>query len=174
MTPPGRLEATWIERVWSRAPLAALVASLAMASSVEGQSDTGAAAPPAGAAEARRDVRECWRFGFGSWDPALDWQAAGHAGRSPAEILESARRGDSLRSAPRGRGNATWSAAAADTALLLFPDWWPAGIAVRLEPAPATADTVRGTATALVADGRVRNPVSRVVAIRRACGAAVR
>ena len=127
-----------------------------------------AASPPAGET-AHHDVRECWRFVFGPWQPVLDWRGAGHAGRAPADYPGAGGRGaPAPTSAP---GSAAWTAAAGDTALILFPDWWPAGVTVRLEPAAsAMADTVKGTATALVADGRLRNPVSRIIAIRRPCG----
>lgn len=130
------------------------------------------AAPPAAASDAaRQDVRECWRFGFGRWEPALDWRAAGHEGRSPAEFMAAVARGEASRpQAPAS--SATWSSAAGDTTLILFPDWWPAGVAVRLESGQAAGDTLRGTATALVANGHATNPVSRIVAIRRSCGAA--
>lgn len=154
----------------TRTLLAALLAIVALPAIASSQSATESGKSPA-SAEPTHDVRECWRFGFGRWEPALDWLAAGHQGRSPEEYLAAVRRGEASRpSAPSP--NATWSTAAGDTTLLLFPDWWPAGVAVRLDAGRAAADTLRGTATALVADGHRTNPVSRIVAIRRSCGAA--
>lgn len=150
--------------------LAALLAIATLPAIASSQSAAERGKSPA-SAEAAHDVRECWRFGFGPWEPALDWRAAGHEARSPDEYLAAVRRGEASRpTAPSP--NATWNAAAGDTTLLLFPDWWPAGVAVRLDPGRVAGDTLRGTATALVADGHTTNPVSRIVAIRRSCGAA--
>ena len=153
----------------ARAAIAVLAALAVVPGRAGAQSGAGNTSASPGALVAPHDVRECWRFGFGPWQPALDWKGAGHAGRSPEDYLASAASGTAAR--PAMPGGASWSSAAGDTALLLFPDWWPAGVAVRLEPAPASADTIRGTATALVADGHVRNPVSRITAIRRRCDA---
>ena len=153
-----------------RRVLLPLLAMTAVPGIVRAQSAARATSPATPRVEAQHDVRECWRFGFGAWEPALDWRAAGHEGRSPADYLASVVRGDAASRSAAVPSNAAWSSTAADTSLILFPDWWPAGVAVRLEPAPAAADTVRGTATALVANGHARNPVSRIVAIRRSCG----
>jgi hypothetical protein len=49
--------------------------------------------------------------------------------------------------------------------LLLYPSFWPAGVSARFPRTPRTqGDTVRGTATAFVADGRVRSPEAEVMA----------
>ena len=105
----------------------------------------------------------CFGFAFGSWTPALDWQLAGHGAR-----IDSAR----IPRAPNGRG---WAAIdveqQSDSTLLLFPPWWPAGIAVKLATKPAApTDTVAGRAVALVADGRKRPPTGAVRLWRVPCG----
>jgi hypothetical protein len=51
--------------------------------------------------------------------------------------------------------------------LLLFPAWWPAGVSI--EWLEQHGDTLLGRAVALVADGRVKNPVSTVRGVRVAC-----
>jgi hypothetical protein len=96
----------------------------------------------------------CLGFAFGAWSPALDWAAAGH-GPPP--------RPEDFQRAPAGRSWAVTYEAGADTVLLLFPPWWPAGVAVALPRRLETsADTIAGRATALIADGRRKAPESRV------------
>lgn len=103
-----------------------------------------------------REGDECLRFIFGPWTPPLDAKAAGHPTFPPAE---------SLPQAPGGRGWAVSDSTTGDAQLLLYPSFWPAGVSVRFPRAPrAPHDTVRGTATALVADGRVRSPEAGVMA----------
>lgn len=107
------------------------------------------ATSPAAWAQASSDV--CYGFSFGAWTPPLDRAAAGHDPTATGGP-----------DAPAGRG---WAASdsSAGAALLLFPTWWPAGVRVVLAgPPPAVADTVIGTATALVADGRRRAPASAI------------
>ena len=153
----------------------ALLALLSIAPGASAQAAGSMVPPDTSTADDRpalRNVAECWRFGFGAWKPALDWRAAGHPHGSAEAYLAS------VRGAPGGRdlgafrdnSNAAWSASPGDTALILYPDWWPAGIAVRLEHAASGADTLRGTATAFVADARVANPTASIVAIARRCG----
>jgi hypothetical protein len=113
-------------------------------------SDTGAVDP--------RDSGwgECFRFVFGDWTPPLDAKTAGHPAFPPAE---------SLPQAPGGRGWALSDSTAQDMQLMLYPSFWPAGVAVRFPHAPRTpSDTVRGRAIALVADGRVRSPEADAMA----------
>jgi hypothetical protein len=107
---------------------------------------------------------ECLGFAFGRWTPALDARAAGHGTLPPA---------GSLPHAPNGRDWAAALSSGRDTTLMLFPGWWPAGVHVRLPSgARVTGDTVRGTATALVADGRLRAPTAAVLAWLVPCGGA--
>lgn len=111
-------------------------------------------APPGVSREPSSDAAECLGFAFGRWTPALDARAAGH----PALA------GGALPQAPNGRDWAAAIEAGRDTTLMLFPAWWPAGVHVRLPGRRAAArDTVRATATALVADGRVRAPSAIVL-----------
>lgn len=101
----------------------------------------------------------CLGFAFGQWSPPLDWKVAGH-GRVDSTALQRS---------PSGRDWAA-SGAAADTALLLLPAWWPAGVWVTLPGTPALGDTVVGRATALVADGRRAAPEASVRTWRVSCG----
>jgi hypothetical protein len=123
-------------------------------------SDTGAT-DTGTATERERERDECLRVIFGEWTPQLDAKAAGHPSFPPAE---------SLPQAPGGRGWAVSDSTAGDTQLLLFPSFWPAGVSVRFPRTPrALHDTVRGIATALVADGRVRAPEAEVMAWLAPC-----
>lgn len=120
---------------------------------------------------ARRDTAQdtardtsavCLGFAFGSWTPALDWHAARHQGTMDSSWVGHA---------PGGRGWAAGDDATADSTLMLYPGWWPVGVAVALPTrSPVRGDTVSGIATALVADGRVRNPTAKVRAWRVPCG----
>jgi hypothetical protein len=117
------------------------------------------ATPAPGPAGAPPDV--CFRFMFGAWSPPLDWRAAGH--RAPPDS-------SSVASSSTGRGAAAEISVGADSALLLLPGWWPAGVLVELPTrTPAPGDTVVGRASAFVADGSVAPPVSRVRAWRVEC-----
>lgn len=114
---------------------------------------------------AARDPRDadgpvCLGFAFGAWTPKLDWKAAGHV------PVSGHAEGDRT---PEGRD---WAAppVAGDTSLLLFPRWWPAGVAVALPTrTPAPGDTLVGRAVALVPGPNVDAPVSRVRAWRVPC-----
>jgi hypothetical protein len=107
------------------------------------------------ATERERERDECLRFIFGEWTPPLDAKAAGHPSFPPAE---------SLPQGPGGRGWAVSDSTTGDTQLLLYPIFWPAGVRVRFPRKPRSPhDTVRGRATALVADGRVRSPEAEVM-----------
>jgi hypothetical protein len=109
------------------------------------------------------DASQCFGFAFGPWNPALNWEAAGHG-----HTLDSAR----VPRAPGGRGwAATEVEAQSDTTLLLFPPWWPAGIVITYGAKPVSPkDTVPGRAVALVADGRKRPPTSSVRLWQVPCG----
>lgn len=106
---------------------------------------------------------ECFGFKFGSWDPPLKSVASTY---NPGY--------DPVASAPPGSPR-DWAAriangksdTAADSVLLLFPAWWPAGVAIEWKE--QRGDTLIGTARALVADGRVKNPVTPVRGIHVAC-----
>ncbi len=113
-----------------------------------------------GAAAQRADAAQCFGFSFGAWQPALDLTAAGH-GAPPAAQAQL--------KAPGGRDWAS-DATPNDTTLFLFPAWWPAGVQVTFARRPrAGADTVPGTASALVADGRLLPPRAPLRAWRVAC-----
>ena len=105
----------------------------------------------------------CFGFSFGRWDPPLDWGKAGHEG-PPRQAGPDA-------GAAQDGGRRQWAADQTERGkveMVLFPAWWPVGVHVQL--AEAGGDTLRGTATALVADGRMRAPVAKVAALRVPCG----
>ena len=111
------------------------------------------------------DTREpvCLGFSFGPWNPPLRWKDAGHETAVDTALVPRA---------PQGRGWAATGTASGDTTLVLFPPWWPVGVVVDLPTARlAAGDTVTGRASALVADGRRKAPVSRVRAWRVPCRA---
>ena len=116
------------------------------------------------AAPAHDEESVCLGFSFGTWTPALDWRGAGHGEMPSAGVLPHA---------PSGRDWATDAGAGqADSLLILYPAWWPAGIRVDLPTrTPAVGDTVTGKATAFVANGAVTPPVAKVRAWRVRCGA---
>lgn len=120
----------------------------------------GAAAPRA-SARAQAPAGTCLAFEFGTWAPPLDWSAAGHSGRPASH--------DPL--APNGRSWAAELPSGADTLLILFPDWWPAGVSLAFpRRLTTTADTLRGVARALVADSRLPVPTAPVRAWTVPCG----
>jgi hypothetical protein len=120
---------------------------------------------------------ECYRFSFGQWTPPLDWTAAGHSGRvphAPAPSSPTSRRepvGGAVDSGnvPPSRESAIVDSAGRAPMLVLFPDWWPAGVAVDLPRNATRGDTVHGVARAFVADAHVRPPTSAVMAWRVPC-----
>lgn len=119
-----------------------------------------ASAPDAARAQLPADQpTRCYGFAFGPWTPPLDWRAAGH-GPLPSPGSEQ--------HAPGGR---SWAFdPATDTLLILVPSWWPAGVAVALpDPPRLGGDTVLTHATAFVANGERRAPVSRVRVWAVAC-----
>lgn len=120
--------------------------------------------PPAPAVPPRADDEPgaCFGFSFGRWTPALDWHAAGHGERVDTTGFIHA---------PEGRDWAADLTAAGDTVLMLFPVWWPAGVAVEVPTRRlASGDTVIGRAVALVSDGRIKPPTAPVRAWRVRCG----
>ncbi|MDB4880232.1 MAG: hypothetical protein JWL60_1678 [Gemmatimonadetes bacterium] len=117
------------------------------------------AAPVRGQAPPAADA-VCYGFAFGPWTPGLDWKRAGHP--------DPSRSTNAADVAPLDR---RW-AVETDSALMLFPGWWPAGVSVALPRRPRTlADTVHGQAIALVPDYRMKNPVAKVRAWGIRCGA---
>jgi hypothetical protein len=101
----------------------------------------------------------CYRLAFGVWSPPLDWDGAGHGRTAVAPPAMASRRADRL--APGDRDFAAFDPAA-DSTMLLFPAWWPVGVLIRFDPRPVPGDTIRGTATALVADGGTPRSVAGV------------
>ena len=108
----------------------------------------------------------CYRLAFGTWSPPLDWQGAGHGRTGAAPPDMSTRRADRL--APGDRDFAAFDPAV-DSTMLLFPAWWPVGVLIRFEPRSTPGDTIRGTATALVADGGTPRSVATVRVVQFAC-----
>ena len=106
---------------------------------------------------------ECFGFKFGSWDPPLKSVASTYnPGYDPVSSAPAGSPRDWAARVPNGKPET-----AADSVLLLFPAWWPAGVAI--EWTEQRADTLIGRARALVADGRVKNPVTAVRGMHVAC-----
>lgn len=102
---------------------------------------------------------ECYRFRFGAWTPPLDWTAAGHRPRNlPPAVAQ-----------PGARGDASHLGSPGDSVLMLYPAWWPVGVLVRFRPHAPSSDTLRGEASALVADANARVPTSQVTVVRVPC-----
>lgn len=139
----------------------ALAVALALpAWSARGQTPSPPPAPAATPPRAEEETGACFGFAFGKWTPPLDWRAAGHDRVDTAGFIH----------APEGRDWAADLAAAGDTLLMLFPVWWPAGVAVEVPTRRlAVGDTVTGKAVALVGDGRVKPPTAPVRAWRVRC-----
>lgn len=113
-------------------------------------------------AAARADDRppaECFRFAFGAWNPPLDWTASGHRDKPQAAA------------GAHGRENAAHVERDGGP-LLLFPSFWPAGVLIRFDRTVA-GDTLRGTATALVADAARTPSVAAITALRVPCSLTV-
>lgn len=151
-------------RCASNTPLATLVfATLTLATATRAlhaqRADSAQHSAPSNAP--RDTAAVCLGFAFGRWTPPLDWHAARHTG-----AMDSSGVGH----APGGRGWAAGDGEMPDSTLMLYPGWWPVGVTVALPTrSPARGDTVSGIATALVADGRVRNPTAKVRAWRVPC-----
>ena len=133
-------------------PALALLAALALPRQARAQEG----------APAAEDGPVCLGFAFGPWKPKLDWKGVGHAAIPAGAPRDSA------------PGNRDWAAppggVGADSALLLVPRWWPAGVSVALPTrAPAVGDTVVGRAVALVPRGDVEAPATWVRAWRVPC-----
>jgi hypothetical protein len=108
---------------------------------------------------------ECFGFSFGKWEPSLRSTSSTYSpGYDPTG---SAPAGAPRSWATRAPTSGGASAAPADSVLLLFPPWWPAGVAIQWTS--QRGDTLIGIARALVADGRVKNPQSAVRALRVSC-----
>jgi hypothetical protein len=109
------------------------------------------------------DFDYCLGFSFGTWTPPLDLEKAGHDPHVDTTRF--------LR-APHGRDwAASGTRAEGDSTIVLFPIWWPPGVVISLEHVPASiTDTVRGKATALVADSRASSPTTSIRAWQKRCG----
>ena len=113
---------------------------------------------------AQATPNECYGFTFGAWDPPLKTVASAYSpGYDPTTSAPAGAPRDWAARVPNGRT----SNSAADSVLMLFPAWWPVGVEIRWTS--EHADTLLGGAIALVADGRQKNPVTTVRAVRVAC-----
>ena len=122
--------------------------------------------PPALTAQTTADPRapdECFGFRFGAWDPPLKTVANRYnPGSDPTASAPAGAPRDWAAKVPHGLPEAS-----ADSVLLLFPAWWPSGVAIAWRE--QHGDTLIGHATALVADGRIKNPVAAVRGLRVPC-----
>ena len=106
---------------------------------------------------------ECFGLKFGSWDPPLKSVASTYnPGYDPVSSAPVGSPRDWAARVPNGK-----TETAPDSVLLLFPAWWPAGVAI--EWTEQRGDTLVGRARALVADGRLKNPVTAVRGMHVAC-----
>lgn len=105
--------------------------------------------------------QECLAFAFGRFVPALDAKAAGHAGAPSADMVPRA---------PESRDWASRDSSGAGMSLMLYPAWWPVGVLVELPRTRLGSDTLAGTASALVADGRLAVPTAKILAWAVPCG----
>ncbi|HJU90153.1 MAG TPA: hypothetical protein VJ672_12210 [Gemmatimonadaceae bacterium] len=113
----------------------------------------------------------CYRFAFGTWTPPLDWLTAGHDS-STRDYVRQARPSGTTHGGAVANGNresAMVDTAGSEQRLVLIPSWWPAGVSLRFPSFAAPGDTVRGTATAFVADGRAVAPTAQVAVWRVPC-----
>jgi hypothetical protein len=107
---------------------------------------------------------ECFGFSFGKWEPSLRSTSSTY---SPGYDPTGTAPAGATRSWAMRAPTTSTSGAPADSVLLLFPPWWPAGVAIQWTA--QRGDTLIGVARALVADGRVKNPESAVRALRVPC-----
>jgi hypothetical protein len=106
---------------------------------------------------------ECFGFRFGAWDPPLKTVASRYnPGYDPTASAPAGAQRDWAAKVPTGRPET-----AADSVLLLFPAWWPSGVSIAWRE--QRGDTLVGQATALVADGRIKNPVAAVRGLHVPC-----
>jgi hypothetical protein len=72
-----------------------------------------------------------------------------------------------------GREEMRWLEGPEGMRLLLYPPWWPVGVVVtfdrRVDPLLGAADTLAGTAVALVADAARPSPRASARVVRARC-----
>lgn len=111
----------------------------------------------------------CWRFAFSAWNPPLDWEKAGHAGKAD-ELADRVRRvRDSVfvKDSAAARNNAmVWEQTARGWSLVLFPPWWPVGVKVDFDSVLAEGREMTGQALAFVADAGSEPSRARARAVR--------
>ena len=111
---------------------------------------------------------ECYRFAFGTWAPPLNPVSRKTSEPSTPDTSPPARTSSPAPDwAARLPTKVGATATAADSELVLFPGWWPAGIGITWTA--TRGDTLIGVARAFVADGRLRVPTSEARAIRIPC-----
>jgi hypothetical protein len=119
--------------------------------------------PTSAQATGPRPPDECFGFRFGPWEPPLKTVASRYnPGYDPTASAPVGAPRDWAARIPNGSPQT-----AADSVLLLFPAWWPSGVAITWTA--EHGDTLVGLATALIADGRLRNPVASVRGLRVSC-----
>ena len=125
-----------------------------------------------GSAQAASDASPssvCWRFGFGAWTPALDWERAGHTGTASELAGRVQRIRDSVfaRDTTAARNQAMmWEKTKRGWSVVLFPDWWPVGVKVDFDSVLGAGREMTGVATALVGDAGQQPSTARVRALR--------
>ena len=111
----------------------------------------------------------CWRFAFGAWTPALDWDRAGHDGTANDLATRTQRVRDSVfaKDTNATRNSAMmWERTKVGWSVVLFPDWWPVGVKVDFDSVLAEGREMTGQAIALVADAGQAPSRTRARAVR--------
>lgn len=113
----------------------------------------------------------CWRFSFGDWVPSLEWARAGHAGDAAKVAKGVERLRDSIYDRdPAARANAMTIERTRDGMLvMLYPPWWPVGVRITFDSSLNAGREMRGTALAMVADGRTESPRAPARALQVDC-----
>jgi hypothetical protein len=112
---------------------------------------------------------KCWRFAFGAWTPALNWDRAGHDGTANDLATRTQRVRDSVfaRDTNATRNSPMmWEQTKVGWSVVLFPDWWPVGVKVDFDSVLAGGREMTGQAIALVADAGQAPSRARARAVR--------
>lgn len=111
----------------------------------------------------------CWRFAFGTWTPALDWERSGHRGQAGelANRVQQIRDSVFAKDTNAVRNNAmVWEKTVRGWSVVLYPAWWPVGVSVEFDSVFSEGREMSGRATALVANASQEPSRARARAIR--------
>jgi hypothetical protein len=114
----------------------------------------------------------CWRFAFGTWSPVLDWTGAGQSSDTATQAARAQAARDRAYAGDKRGAEAkamTVERTPKGWLIMLYPDWWPAGVKLVLDSAYAGGREFAGAAEALVADAARPIPNTRVRAQQFTC-----